>query len=176
MADHLLQQLRRHTSCDVADALGTLGVRGHLPDITPRTPAAEDLNTVAVGPAVARGARAVVVDGRIRDVHELQRLILPVFARGISCVGARGALIPQPATGTAPSTVTIQRGENYEPMVVATGDIMVADANGVLCIPRQHLASVVELCQINAPVEEACMRDIRAGHGYRTTLTKYRTK
>ncbi|KAJ1976263.1 hypothetical protein H4R35_002777 [Dimargaris xerosporica] len=216
MVDHLLQQLRRFTSCDVADALGILGVHGHLPDIIPQTPAAKDLDTPVVGPVVAiqmvpkgtkgcsephehfsdtiptgaivvvsaprtvtnavvggllatrlqaRGTRAVVVDGRVRDV----------FARGISCVGARGALIPQPTTDTAPSAVTISHGENYKPVVVTTGDIAVADTNGVLCIPSQRLAAVVDLCQQNAPIEEACMRDIRAGQGYKATLAKHRT-
>ena len=85
------------------------------------------------GLAQARGAVGLVVDGAVRDVVDLRALGLPTFARGV-----------HPATaskeGPGALNVPIQCGG----VVVEPGDVVRADASGVVIIPRESAADVVE--------------------------------
>lgn len=80
-----------------------------------------------------RGVVGFVVDGLIRDVEEVRKVGLPVFARGITPIGP------------------LHRGPgeiNFEVscggIVVNPGDIIVADMNGVVVIRRNFASEVLE--------------------------------
>jgi regulator of RNase E activity RraA len=96
----------------------------------------------------ARGAAGCVVDGCVRDFASIQALGFPVYARG-------PASPPHPARHLAVDwNVPIGCCE----VLVMPGDILVGDADGVVCIPR-HLAEQVarsgeELDQLEAFVVE----------------------
>jgi regulator of RNase E activity RraA len=80
----------------------------------------------------ARGAAGCVVDGCVRDFASIQALGFPVYARG-------PASPPHPARHLAVAwNVPIGCSE----VLVMPGDILVGDADGVVCIPR-HLAEEV---------------------------------
>lgn len=74
--------------------------------------------------AIARGLGGLVIDGSIRDVAELRRLGFPVFFRS-TC--------PRKARKSDPGTVgdTIELGG----VTIATGDLVVADEDGVVIVP-----------------------------------------
>ncbi|KAJ1976204.1 hypothetical protein H4R33_006491 [Dimargaris cristalligena] len=119
------------------------------------------------------GASGIVVNGRIRDLDELQEMGFPVFAKGQSCVGTGGRVVSAFNPAISSPRILVQ-GDMGIPMWVTNGDILVADLNGVVRIPQDQLEAVVDLCKRCQPIEAQCQRDIQNGHGFRETLAKYR--
>jgi regulator of RNase E activity RraA len=85
----------------------------------------------------ARGFAGAVIDGGVRDLPQLKKIGFPVYATGpvpSTSVGHYrfgGMNIPLEAGGT----------------LVNAGDIIVADQDGVVVVPRAHAAEVLILAQ-----------------------------
>ena len=112
------------------------------------------------------GAVGLVTDGRCRDLGEHRDMGFPVFATGISCCGL-GAYVTPSAVNVPVSVAGV---------TVKSGDIVVADLNGVMVIPSEKLEEVVVACEKAQPIELACMEDLRAGKGIQETFAKHRGK
>lgn len=84
------------------------------------------------------GVEGVLVDGNIRDINHIRGLGLPVFAKGVSIVGA-GA-----ECRASEIDVPIQVNSEWE-IWIHPGDIIVADADGVVCLPQSLALKVLEM-------------------------------
>ena len=102
--------------------------------------------------AAARGLAALVVDGAVRDVEGLAAGPLPVFARGVNHLGPY-------KVGPGEIGGPVHAGGT----VVRSGDVVVADADGVVVVPRERLAEVVAAGERQLRAEEAVLADIAAG-------------
>jgi len=84
--------------------------------------------------AKKRGAVAAIVDGAVRDIDAFDRESFPCWARGVSL---RGPFKDGPGTINQPITIG--------GMEVHPGDIIVADIDGVIAIPRDLAQDAIRL-------------------------------
>lgn len=60
------------------------------------------------------------------------------------------------------------------PVVVNPGDIMVADLDGVICIPAGMVEDVIANCTKYVAIDDKCMEALQQGHSVKETFAKYR--
>jgi len=102
--------------------------------------------------AQMRGAVGLVIDGGVRDVDRLAELGFPAFSRYIA-VRRTVKLVP----GTIGEPIEV----GGRP--VARGDIVVADVDGVIVLPRDRLSDVTDAAIGREKKETHFLERIRAG-------------
>ena len=98
--------------------------------------------------AKARGLAGFVVDGAVRDAEALRQLDFPVYARAVSPNGPY-----KDACGEI--NVPISMGN----VVVHPGDLIAADADGIVAIRRQEAPCVAEQAQ---KITDAGLKKLRS--------------
>ncbi|TDL26252.1 RraA-like protein [Rickenella mellea] len=125
--------------------------------------------------AQARGVFGVIISGRCRDLAEHDAAGFAVFARGHSTLGQ--SPFTRPSAVNVPLTIRPQPFDSeLLPVTIEPGDMMVADADGVVCVPELLVEDVVEMAKKGREVDERCKRDIEAGFGVQATFKKHRGK
>ncbi|KAG0085853.1 hypothetical protein BGZ92_008653 [Podila epicladia] len=119
---------------------------------------------------MVKGALGVIVDGRIRDLNEQREAGFPVFARATSIMGAG----PFTRASALNVPITMQPNPNHPAVTIHAGDYIVADADGVVVIPRDLLAQVEAQCKKSTEVDDKCMAALKAGESIAITFKKYR--
>lgn len=102
--------------------------------------------------AVERGLGGVVVDGAIRDVAELRRTSLPMFARGAVPRG------PHKGFGGA-----IDGAVSVGGVAIRPGDLILGDDDGVTVVPLDEVDLVLQEVQRILAREAGIMQAIRSG-------------
>ncbi|KAF2011984.1 RraA-like protein [Aaosphaeria arxii CBS 175.79] len=113
----------------------------------------------------ASGAAGVVIDGRFRDIQEIQDLKFPLFARGNSILGSN--------TFTKASELNVAL-EFKDGLYINPGDIIVGDQDGVVVVPPSLVEQVVQLCEERKKIDERTLDDLNGGAEMGPTIKKYR--
>jgi regulator of RNase E activity RraA len=92
--------------------------------------------------ATRQGFAAVVVDGAVRDLSDLEAKAPPTFARGVSHLGPY-----KDGPGDIRCPVAING------LAVQDGDLIVADEDGITCVPRARMHEILELAEAKAADE-----------------------
>jgi 5-oxopent-3-ene-1,2,5-tricarboxylate decarboxylase / 2-hydroxyhepta-2,4-diene-1,7-dioate isomerase len=104
--------------------------------------------------AHAQGVAAVVVDGAVRDASVIAEIGLPVWSDGVTP-------IPQGYGGY--SVQSVNESVTCAGVEVRPGDLIVADADGVVVIPASELEDILPICEEFEEQERRARDGIAAG-------------
>jgi 4-hydroxy-4-methyl-2-oxoglutarate aldolase len=101
---------------------------------------------------MARGVRALVIDAGVRDTAELRAMGFAVWSQHVSCEG----------------TVKATAGSVNVPVVLGAqivhpGDVVCADDDGVVVVPRSEATATLEQARQRVAREEATRSRLAAG-------------
>ncbi|OCF31427.1 hypothetical protein I316_06829 [Kwoniella heveanensis BCC8398] len=157
-------------------------IEGHYIDKTPSdhvlflAPPANITNAVYGEIMSARlqrlGAVGTVIAGRLRDANEQRQMNWPVFARGVGTTAGGDACFPS-EMGVAVELEHTEGGKVFK-NTINPGDIIIADANGVVAIPHGLAEKVVEIVPQLVKADQACLKDVLDGRSVTETFKDHR--
>lgn len=106
------------------------------------------------------GLAGLVVDGAVRDLAALERIGLPVFARGVTPAGTY-------KNGGGEVNAPISCGR----VAVLPGDIVIGDADGVTVVPARDAETVLAGMARKHETERLAKEGIAAGAWHRPACT-----
>lgn len=102
--------------------------------------------------SATRDLGALVVDGAVRDASDLDKIGLPVFARGLSHLGPY-----KDGPGELRGQVSIAG------LPVANGDIVIGDEDGICVVPRGIADEIIVAAEAKGAAEERTDAEIERG-------------
>ncbi|MFJ3308939.1 4-carboxy-4-hydroxy-2-oxoadipate aldolase/oxaloacetate decarboxylase [Streptomyces sp. NPDC086549] len=148
---------------------------GDILVVTTTSPSTDGMFGELFGTALKRrGVRGLVINAGIRDTHELRALDFPAWSAAVSAQGT------VKATGGSVNVPVSIGGQLIRP-----GDVILADDDGVVVVPRERARQAVEASEVRAAKEAASRAAFADGqlgldrYGLRETLVRlgvtYRT-
>ena len=113
--------------------------------------------------AQARGASGAVIDGPVRDTDKIMGMPYPVFATAFCAADAAGR-----AEAIA-HNVPITCGG----VLVHPGDYILADYDGVVVIPQQHIEAALQPAEEKVQGENTVRAELAAGERMRTVFERH---
>jgi 4-hydroxy-4-methyl-2-oxoglutarate aldolase len=110
-----------------------------------------------------RGARGCLVDGYTRDVRKLITMRFPVFARGASPIDTQGRS----------AVVDYDCPLLFGGIRVLPGQIVFADFNGIVVVPREIEKEVVEEALKKIRLETRIRSELNSGNRIKSVWDKY---
>lgn len=107
---------------------------------------------IMVATAVKIGLAGVVLDGAVRDSEEIGQGDFPLYAAGVT---HRGPYKDGPGEINVPIAI--------DGMVIHPGDLIVGDADGLLCVPFDEAEPLLAATHRKMEAEKKMLADIAAG-------------
>lgn len=102
--------------------------------------------------AAKRGLGGIVMTGAVRDLDWIQQNSFPVYASGVT---HRGPYKDGPGEINVPVALA--------GMIIRPGDLVLGDADGIICVPRDEADAVCDAAQKKSQAEGRQMAAIEAG-------------
>lgn len=107
---------------------------------------------IMVATAVKLGVAGVVLNGAVRDSEEIGQGTFPLYAAGVT---HRGPYKDGPGEINVPVSI--------DGMVIHPGDLIVGDADGLLCVPYVDAEDILAATHRKIEAEKKMLADIAAG-------------
>lgn len=104
--------------------------------------------------AKERGIKGFIIDGVIRDLAEITQMQFPVYAKGVFPVPGKKKQFFELGVPVVCGGVTVN-----------TGDIIVADVEGIVSIPRSQAEKIYKMAKVKFEAEsEMTLSEWKANH------------
>ena len=113
--------------------------------------------------AIGRGAAGAVCDGPVRDAPKIRALGYPVFAAGTRPIDFRARM------RVVASSQPVRCGG----VVVAEGDLVIADADGIVVVPAAVEGQVLERAVARVTAESTVLAELLAGASLREVWDRW---
>jgi regulator of RNase E activity RraA len=159
--DHVVEDDPYGLEIDAMDSLKPGDVAVHSTDVgLTNAPWGELMSTLAK----RNGATGCICDSLIRDCQKIMRIGFPVFYTGIRPLDSKGR------GRVMAYDVPIKCGE----VLVHPGELIFADFDGVVVIPKQVESEVLRLAKEKVGKENATRRELLKGRTLRDVFNEYR--
>src|SRR5437763_216592 len=102
--------------------------------------------------AVTRKIAGIVLNGAVRDIDVIAAGSFPLYAAGVT---HRGPYKDGPGEINVPVAI--------DGMVIQPGDLMLGDADGLLCVPYEDVEQVLAASRDKVALEQKTIANIRSG-------------
>lgn len=114
--------------------------------------------------AIGAGAVGVVTDGNLRDTDRIAALGFPAFSRSRRPIDYRARM----------RIVDVDAPVMIDGVRIETGDVLIADDDGVVVVPTSHEVQVLDLARQRASRESTVLEELLAGESLRTVWDRHR--
>lgn len=114
--------------------------------------------------ALGSGASGVVTDGNLRDTDKIAGLGFPAFSNSRRPIDYRARM----------NIVATNIPVKMCGVLIAPGDLVMADDDGVVVVPASHLLAVIELARERASRESTVLSELLSGQSLRSVWDRHR--
>ena len=113
--------------------------------------------------ALSHGCLGAVIDGHTRDAQRIIEMNFPIFVRGFSPYDSKGR------TDVVAYQIPIKSGNT----LINPGDIIFADLDGIVCIPKKLEDVVIEKALNKLKYEDIVKQELLKGASAQEVFDKY---